>query len=61
MPAPRDPSGEIRMRLRQLAVEAGIDPGRLIEEWHARADAAAYGGVADAEQVALRHIEERMS
>jgi hypothetical protein len=54
----RDQSGEIRMQLRSIAVARGIDPGALIEEWNARADArATWQAPAEAERCALADIE----
>ncbi len=62
MPEPRDPGGEIRMRLRSLAVERGVDPGALIDEWRDRAQALEWTGIAapESERLALLHIEERL-
>jgi hypothetical protein len=59
-PPPRDPDGSCRIRLRELAVAAGVEPGRLIDEWHGRVDVLVYQRVYDAEQVALRQVEERL-
>lgn len=55
----RDPDGAYRMRLRELAVAWGIDPGALIDEWHSRADARGFAGQSpdDAERDALADIE----
>lgn len=63
MPAPRDPGGEIRLRLRGIAVAAGIDPGELIEEWRDRAQAAEWSGTPapESERLALQHIEARLA
>lgn len=62
MPARRDPDGAIQMRLRGLAVAAGVEPGALIDEWHSRVDAMTWTGMAqvEAERLALFHVEERL-
>lgn len=62
MPPTRDPGGEIRLRLRSLAVAAGIDPGALIDEWRDRCCAAEWAGVPapESERLALQHIEGRL-
>jgi len=63
MPPSRDPGGEIRLRLRAIAVAAGIDPGALIEEWLSRAQAAEWAGTPapESERMALMHIEGRLA
>jgi hypothetical protein len=62
MPAPRDPEGQFRMRLRSLAVDAGLAPGALIDEWTERAQVLEWSGTPspESERVALMHIEERL-
>jgi len=62
MPPTRDPGGEIRIRLRSIAVAAGIDPGALIEEWRDRCVASEWAGTPapESERLALMHIEGRL-
>lgn len=62
MPPTRDPGGEIRLRLRAIAVEAGVDPGALIDEWRDRAQSAEWAGTPapESERLALQHIEARL-
>ena len=50
------------MRLRTLAVVAGIEPGALIDEWRDRSQALEWGGTPapESERRALQHIEERL-
>jgi hypothetical protein len=62
MPPTRDPGGEIRLRLRSIAVSAGIDPGELIEEWRDRCVANEWAGTPapESERLALQHIEGRL-
>jgi hypothetical protein len=63
MPPSRDPGGEIRLRLRSIAVAAGIDPGALIDEWRDRCLAAEWAGTPapESERLALMHIEGRLA
>jgi hypothetical protein len=63
MPPTRDPGGEIRLRLRSLAVASGIDPGALIEEWRDRCVASEWAGTPapESERLALMHIEGRLA
>jgi hypothetical protein len=63
MPPRRDPDGAIQMRLRALAVAAGLVPGALIDEWHGRADALEWAGTPapESERLALMHIEGRLA
>jgi len=49
-----------RARLKRLAADRGVEPGPLIEEWRERAWAMACAEVADADELAFRHVEERL-
>ena len=59
-PAIPDRDGSIRMRIKRLAAERGVEPGPLIEEWRARAWAMTCADVPDAERRACEHVEERL-
>lgn len=59
-PPPLDPDGGIKMRLRRLAVDRGVEAGPLIEEWRCRAWAMQCAEVPDAAERAFQHVTERL-